>query len=198
MSIKDSTKLLFAEAIQDIIKTTPLSKLRVKDLCDKCGTERQTFYYHFKDKFDLVGWIFEQDIKDALEMTNGKHSLEEITHALNKMREKQVFYKKAFDDNSQNAIRYYIQDYDVNILMQILKKHLSVSKLDEEMIFAIKYHSYGYLNYTIEWLTGNSDLTLKNLLNCNTNICLLYLEKHCLKNKLDINTKQTTVSASLF
>lgn len=159
MSIKNSTKVLFAKTIQDMIKTTPLSKIRIKDLCDRCGTERQTFYYHFKDKFDLVGWIFEQDLKDALEMTNGKHGVEQITHALIKMREKQIFYKKAFDDNSQNAISSYIQDYDVNILKQILKKHLGVTKLNEEMIFAIKYHSYGCLNYTIEWLTGNSDVT---------------------------------------
>ncbi|OOM06393.1 TetR/AcrR family transcriptional regulator C-terminal domain-containing protein [Clostridium saccharobutylicum] len=159
MSIKDSTKILFAEALQDMIKTLPLSKIRIKDLCDKCGTERQTFYYHFKDKFDLVGWIFEQDFKDALEMTNGTHGVESLTYSLIKLKEKQAFYKKAFADNSQNGITSYIQDYDINIFEQILKKHLGIIKLNEEIIFAIKYHSYGCLYFCIEWLTGNSNLT---------------------------------------
>ena len=59
--IKDHTKWMFAEAILEIIKTKELSKIRITELCEYCNTDRQIFYYHFKDKYDLVAWIYQND-----------------------------------------------------------------------------------------------------------------------------------------
>ena len=65
--IKDHTKWMFAEAILELIKTKDLSNIRVTELCKYCNTDRQTFYYHFKDKYDLVAWIYQNDLNDSLE-----------------------------------------------------------------------------------------------------------------------------------
>lgn len=54
MALRDYTKRLFANTLADMMRTTPLKKIRVKDLCARCGAEQQSFYYHFRDKYDLV------------------------------------------------------------------------------------------------------------------------------------------------
>ncbi len=39
----------------------PMDKITVKDLVEICGVNRQTFYYHFDDVYDLLEWVFEED-----------------------------------------------------------------------------------------------------------------------------------------
>ncbi|MGL4283076.1 hypothetical protein [Eubacterium aggregans] len=43
------------------------------DLAECCGVNRKTFYYHFKDIYDLIDWIFLGEVQEALD---GKRSYE--------------------------------------------------------------------------------------------------------------------------
>ena len=59
--MKDRTKQALAKALQDLLRTKTLEEVRVSELCARCDLQRQSFYYHFQDKYDLVAWIFLQD-----------------------------------------------------------------------------------------------------------------------------------------
>ena len=50
--------------MKELMKTKPLDKIRVTEICRVAEIERPTFYYHFKDKYDLVAWIFLSDAYD--------------------------------------------------------------------------------------------------------------------------------------
>ena len=52
------TKTALASSMKRLMKEKPFSKISVIDICDGCGMNRKSFYYHFKDKYDLVNWIF--------------------------------------------------------------------------------------------------------------------------------------------
>ena len=65
MGIRDATKTMLAQALDDLLKTTPLQKVSVKSLCEQCGAERQTFYYHFKDILDVIEWTYEIDLVET-------------------------------------------------------------------------------------------------------------------------------------
>lgn len=54
MDKHDKTRYVFAQAIKDLIKMTSLDKITVTDIVIRSGMTRQTFYRHFKDKYDLV------------------------------------------------------------------------------------------------------------------------------------------------
>lgn len=53
------TKKALAMAMKELMEQIPFSKISVSDICEKCGMNRKSFYYHFKDKYDLVNWIFD-------------------------------------------------------------------------------------------------------------------------------------------
>lgn len=59
MDKHDKTRYVFAQAIKDLIKMTSLDKITVTDIVMRSGMTRQMFYRHFKDKYDLVNWYFE-------------------------------------------------------------------------------------------------------------------------------------------
>lgn len=58
MPRSNQTKRLLAQSLMDLMMTTPLEKISVNDIVDHAGVGRNTFYYHFEDKYDLVNWYF--------------------------------------------------------------------------------------------------------------------------------------------
>lgn len=44
--------------MKKLMEKKPFSKISVGDICEDCGMNRKSFYYHFRDKYDLVNWIF--------------------------------------------------------------------------------------------------------------------------------------------
>ena len=52
------TKKALAASLKKLSGRKSLDKITVIDLAEDCEINRQTFYYHFKDIFDLVEWIF--------------------------------------------------------------------------------------------------------------------------------------------
>ena len=56
MAIK--IKPLFADALLFLTQTKKLSAITINDLIIQTGASRQTFYNHFKDKDDLIQWIY--------------------------------------------------------------------------------------------------------------------------------------------
>ena len=48
-----NTKKLIANSLKKAMKTKPLSKITVSELIRDCGINRNTFYYHFDDIYEI-------------------------------------------------------------------------------------------------------------------------------------------------
>ena len=64
--MSSSTKEALAAALKKMMAVKPIDKITVKDLVEICGVNRQTFYYHFDDVYDLLEWVFEADAEKNL------------------------------------------------------------------------------------------------------------------------------------
>ena len=52
------TKDMLAQGLYDLLKSKKLDDIFVKDICKQCNVSKQTFYYHFKDKYDLALYMY--------------------------------------------------------------------------------------------------------------------------------------------
>ena len=48
------TKRALEQSLKNLLLQKPLTKITVGDIAEDCGINRMTFYYHFKDIYDLV------------------------------------------------------------------------------------------------------------------------------------------------
>ena len=48
------TKRALEASLKNLLLQKPLSKITISDITEDCGINRMTFYYHFKDIYDLV------------------------------------------------------------------------------------------------------------------------------------------------
>ena len=61
MADSNITKLALSGALKELLEEQSFEKISVSDICERCGMNRKSFYYHFKDKYDLVNWIFDTE-----------------------------------------------------------------------------------------------------------------------------------------
>ena len=57
------TKEALEASLKKFLLKKPLDKITINDLTTDCGISRMTFYYHFKDIYDLVEWACLEDAK---------------------------------------------------------------------------------------------------------------------------------------
>lgn len=157
------TKALLAETIVEMAGSVPMQKITVKALCEKCGLQRQSFYYHFKDKYDLIAWVFMQNYLQGLQSSEILNTEEMMRDNLGRIEQDKDFYRRALEDHSQNSLRKYLLDFYVRTEEEVLKKHLGVEKLELETWYMVTGYSYACLEHTCAWLSGESSLTVDEL-----------------------------------
>ncbi|MBN1045598.1 TetR family transcriptional regulator [Clostridium botulinum] len=64
--ISKMTKELFATSLKKYMKRKPLNKITIQEISQDCGLNRRTFYRHFSDIYDLVGWIYQTEIENHI------------------------------------------------------------------------------------------------------------------------------------
>ena len=147
------TKWRLANALISIMNTTPFHKITVKDICIRCNEKRQTFYYHFKDKYDLVTWIYYEDATKIIS-ENSDESWEIVLEKIfQKLLSRKSFYKNALEENGQNALIDYFVEHDILIYKNKLKLSLKTEHFDDNLKFAIEYHAYACAHMTKKLLS---------------------------------------------
>lgn len=60
------SKSLLRQAFTGLLAQKPLSRITVKELCQKAGVNRSTFYAHYADVYDLL-WKIEADMLESFQ-----------------------------------------------------------------------------------------------------------------------------------
>ena len=93
---KNAIDTVLAESLIELSATKPIEKITIKELTDKAGVIRPTFYNHFQDKYELMEWIIKNDLLEAMiPLINAGMVFEAIVLMLNKISANATFYKKA-------------------------------------------------------------------------------------------------------
>lgn len=123
MPRSNQTKQLLAQSLQELMATTPLEKISVNDIVDHANVGRNTFYYHFEDKYDLVNWYFQSGITRFLVELSAYSSWNALLAALETyFLENKVFYCNALAYNGQNSLQQYMFDYLRSIFEQNVRE----------------------------------------------------------------------------
>ena len=158
MQMKDRTKIMFAETLEEMLQTMPLEKVRVAKLCERCGATTPTFYYYFHDKYELVAWMFLQDFAEEYGDKDPSYTPSRLNQTTMRMAKRRKFYQRAYDDSSQNSITKYMQSFNMRLSREAVLHHTG-KELTEDQVFAVKYHIYGIIGMFREWLYGDSMTT---------------------------------------
>lgn len=61
------TREIIIKTLFELLNEKPLAKITVKDIVERCGVNRNTFYYHFRDISDVVESALKREVDKAFE-----------------------------------------------------------------------------------------------------------------------------------
>lgn len=117
--MKANMKDLLAEGLYHLIIHKPFEKITIKQICDKTGVIRGTFYNHFLDKYECLEYLCSSLILNENEKYIKQmdyHSF--IQHSLMTILEHKDFFYKAFLIDGQNKFS--------DMLHRVYKKELYI------------------------------------------------------------------------
>lgn len=118
MADSNITKRALATALKELMNELPFEKINVAHICQRCDMNRKSFYYHFKDKYDLVNWIFDTEFLPIALADGGKYSDREdfIMSVCGYFYENRGFYRKALQIKGQNSFSDHFREFCVPLL----------------------------------------------------------------------------------
>ena len=155
-----STKEALGNALKKMLAIKPIDKITVKDLVEECGVNRQTFYYHFDDVYDLMEWVFEEDANRVLpDEIYYEEWREDVIMFFRYLYENKSFVLNIF--NSQNRpylLRYFKRrlQYCVHGFAIIVAEGKNVEWSDME--FVCELYVQIVVGLISQWLDNNMEL----------------------------------------
>ena len=143
----ERTKIWIADTMRELMKKKSIDRIRITEICAEAGIDRSTFYYYFRDKYDLVAWIFVR----AAEGVN-VIDVKEAAASIQGMKEDILFYRRAYEDTSQNALLQYMMEYFEEKYTQVAKEKLHTETLDPKLQFSIRLYCCGAVGMSRQWI----------------------------------------------
>ena len=105
---------------------------------------------HVRDQRNVLGDAYGGHYSDAA--GTDVLSVPSAAAGLNKMKQEILFYKRAYEDQSQNELWRYMIDYFVRRYSDLAKERLGVDTLDTQLSYSIRFYCTGAVGMTREWV----------------------------------------------
>lgn len=154
MPVSNMTKYALEESLKKLMLQKPLDKITINDLTTDCGISRMTFYYHFKDIYDLTEWACLEDASRALE---GKKTYgdwqEGLTQIFEAVLENKPFIMNVYHCVSREQIENYLYRLTFDLIEGVVEeKAAGQSICEDEKQFIANFYKYGFVGIMLDWI----------------------------------------------
>ena len=150
------TKKALGEAMKTLMASQTIQKVSVSDVCALCGINRKSFYYHFRDKYDLVNWIFYSEFIQGHMRKEPKEGWAFIHMICDYFYENRAFYLNAMEATGQNAFTDYLYESLRPYIFRFLRGRMQNPK---DRDFAARFFTDAFRCSIMHWLRDNTERT---------------------------------------
>ncbi|GAA0724891.1 TetR/AcrR family transcriptional regulator [Clostridium malenominatum] len=154
MSSSLITKKALASSLKELMKYTPLNKISVKHIVDNCGLNRQTFYYHFQDIFDLVEWIYKTEAVESIaQYTSYNTWTDGFYKIFLYIEDNKEFCFNTLNSLGRNHLDMYLYSVTNELLMGVVNEVSCNMKVKEEdKKFIANFYTHAFTGLVIQWI----------------------------------------------
>ena len=148
---KERTRYRLAEAIRELMQKKTLDRISVREITDRCGVTRQTFYRSFRDKYDLVNWYFEKLAQQSFKQMGVSCTLREgLLKKFAFIKNEERFFAAAFSSTDCNSVVAYDYECIFRFYREIIEKKTG-APLSGDLEFLLEMYCRGSIDMTAKW-----------------------------------------------
>ena len=150
--MKQKTETMLCIAFMELLRKYPFPKITIQKIAGQCGVNRQTFYYHFDNIYDLMSKAFEYELIHESHMYEEKSWESAMRRFLYWMQDNRVIIKNILTNVETRYLRQAIYPLILNSMSSEYRPNLIIrpdSKMNEE--FVQHFLILGITQYVLEW-----------------------------------------------
>ena len=152
--MSQTTKRALEASLKNLLLQKPLDKITINDIAEDCGISRMTFYYHFKDIYDLVEWTCVEDATRALKGKKTYDTWEEgLLSIFQAVRDNKPFIMNVYHVVSRERIEQYLYPLIHGLLMGVVEeKSADMVVNEDDKQFIASFYEYAFVGVMLEWI----------------------------------------------
>ena len=156
MQSKKEVKILLADSFKELLLEKPVEKITIKEITDRAGVIRVTFYNHFQDKYELLEWICREEVVNPARILlwNGMQK-EAFTFMFNNILKNKEFYSQVARLEGQNSFGSIVQNCFAEIIVDYVNEHSANGKRKYEWLtpeWVGQYYSQAMTFILMSWI----------------------------------------------
>lgn len=152
----------FANALETLMESKRIDEIHVSELVKMTGLSKQTFYYHFNDKYDLMEYCLLRMTSITFDKMAPYYPFTQSCLDVYKLyRSKQLFLRNAFSSSDINGLTAVMRRCTLNTYIRYLE--MQGVSLTDDMLFALDLFTIGAVEKTKEWVNDGMRIPDKKL-----------------------------------
>ena len=146
-------KAIIADAVLTLCRKKALNKITIADIQEVSGISRQTFYNHFRDKYDLIQYIYEHRVIAFFD-DPASQQLDYYEATLTCLRcdaEYKTFMQQACRMSGPNCLADFMYNHSIHFDRTLHQSILGRPLTAEEQLIS-DYHSAAVVRLRIDWI----------------------------------------------
>ena len=148
------TKRALEQSLKNLLLKKPLTKITIGDITEDCGINRMTFYYHFKDIYDLVEWACLEDARRALDEKKTYDTWQQgLLQIFAAVQENKPFILNVYRCVHREQVEKYLQPLVDQLLLNVINEEAAgITVRDEDKQFIAQVYSYMFIGLMLDWI----------------------------------------------
>lgn len=148
------TKRAIQTAFLEILSEKTLGKITVKDITDRCGINRNTFYYHYQDIPALLEEICQNQVEEIINDYPTLNLLEECPDAAMQsvLKNRRAIMHIYNSDNRSTYINSLWRICEATITTYFNTAFKDIPLTDEDKTLLIRYHKCECFGLILDWI----------------------------------------------
>lgn len=153
VSASEITKQAIVSSTKELVCEKDFEKISVIEIATRCSINRNTFYYYFKDKYEVIEFIFESEIKPVLAPFEENKDLALSVSALCRhLKREKTFYAHILRCIGHCSLRQMLVRYYNQYLLDAARENCKRLEIPEESRNIIaKFYAHGTVGMICEW-----------------------------------------------
>ena len=153
--MSNHTKKILGKTLKNLMTKKSLRKITIQELVDTCGVNRQTFYYHFHDIYDLLGWIYQVEAINEIANITYDSWCEEIAIIVNYLYENKKFCYATYRSLGKNSLDRFLLDVFDELTGKVLND-IEHSELlsPKDRLFIIRLYGHALSGTLVDWVAS--------------------------------------------
>lgn len=159
------TKRALEQSLKNLLLKKPLTKITINDITEDCGINRMTFYYHFKDIYDLVEWSCLEDARKALEEKKTYDTWQQgFLQIFEAVLENKPFIMNVYRCVHREQVEKYLKPLVDNLLLGVINEEAEgITVREEDREFIAQVYSYIFVGLMLDWIKDDMKENPENI-----------------------------------